>query len=114
MLGVVVVRYRRLVGDGDVGADHSSAGGKEGGVLCGDGAVTWRGGQGSGSGSRDRGPSVAEVGDAGLLGHQGIDEVKVGLALLKDVNEKQRHSSQQLKVQNCRFKTEKGHVWIII
>ena len=35
MLGVVVVRYRRLVGDGDVGADHSSAGGKEGGAWSG-------------------------------------------------------------------------------
>lgn len=45
-----------------------------------------------GGGRRDR-PSVAEVGDAGFLGRQRIDEVKIWLSLLKHAAESSQMQS---------------------
>lgn len=91
---VGVGRQRGLLvgGDGRVGGDGQVAGRARGdaggeGRAFGGGASLFLAAVERGGGGRGGGPPVAEVGDAGFLGRQRIDEVEIWLPLLKHAAE---------------------------
>lgn len=80
--GLLVGGYGRVGGDGEVGRGARGDTGGEGRAF-GDGTALVLAPIKHGGGGRGGRPSVAEVGDAGFLGRQRIDEVKICLPLLK-------------------------------
>lgn len=92
--GLLVGGDGRVGGDGEVGGRARGDTGGEGRAFGG-GTSLFLTAVKRGGGGRGGGPPVAEVGDAGFLGRQRINEVKIWLPLLK-------HAAQFSRVEGDR------------
>lgn len=81
--GLLVRGYGGVGRDGEVGGGARGDTGGQGRAFRGGAAIVLAAIRRGGGGGRGGRPPVAEVGDAGFLGRQRINEVKIWLSLLK-------------------------------